>query len=55
MNLKLFLRMAQLYSENTSNSEQLKPSKETIRFITDFSKSLKIIKLRQSMHETFLN
>ena len=55
MNKKLILRMAQLYSENTSNSEQLKPSKETIRFIIDFSKSLKIIKLRQSIYETFLN
>ena len=38
---KLLLRMAELYSKNTSNSEQLKPSKKTIRFLIDYSKSLK--------------
>lgn len=52
---KLLLRMAELYSRNTSNSEQLKPSKKTIRFLIDYSKSLKIIKLRKTNYETFLN
>ena len=52
---KLLLRMAELYSRNTSNSEQLKPSKKTIRFLIDYSKSLKIIKLRKINYETFLN
>jgi len=47
--------MAELYSKNTSNSEQLKPSKKTIRFLIDYSKSLKIIKLRKINYETFLN
>ena len=47
--------MAQLYSENTSNSEQLKPSKKTIRFLIDYSKSLKIIKIKKTNYETFLN
>ena len=52
---KLLLRMAELYSRNTSNSEQLKPSKKTIRFLIDYSKSLKIIKIRKTNYETFLN
>lgn len=52
---KLLLRMAELYSKNTSNSEQLKPSKKTIRFLIDYSKSLKIIKIRKTNYETFLN
>jgi hypothetical protein len=47
--------MAELYSNNTSNSEQLKPSKKTIRFLIDYSKSLKIIKIRETNYETFLN
>ena len=47
--------MAELYSRNTSNYEQLKPSKKTIRFLIDYSKSLKIIKLRKTNYETFLN
>ena len=47
--------MAELYSKNTSNSEQLNPSKKTIRFLIDYSKSFKIIKLRKINYETFLN
>ena len=47
---KLLLRMAELYSKNTSNSEQLKPSKKTIRFLIDYSKSLKIIKIRKTSY-----
>jgi hypothetical protein len=47
--------MAELYSNNTSNSEQLKPSKKTIRFLIDYSKSLKIIRIRKANYETFLN
>ena len=43
--------MAELYSKNTSNSEQLKPSKKTIRFLIDYSKSLKIIKIRKTNYE----
>jgi len=47
--------MAQLYSENTSNSEQLKPSKKTVKFLIDYSKSLNVVKLNKTNYEFFLN
>ena len=49
------MRMEQLYSENTSDSEQLKPRKEKIRFLIDYSKSLKIITSDKSNFEIFVN
>ena len=33
--------MAQLYSENTSNHERLKPRKKTIRFLVECDKNIK--------------
>ena len=47
--------MEQLYSENTSNSEQLKPRKEKIRFLLDYSKSLKIITINKNNFEILVN
>ena len=47
--------MAQLYSENTSNHERLKPRKKTIRFLLDYSKALKIIPVQSNLFETFIN
>ena len=47
--------MEQLYSENTSNSEQLKPRKEKIRFLLDYSKSLKIITTDKNNFEILVN
>ena len=47
--------MAQLYSENTSNHERLKPRKKTIRFLLDYSKALKIIPVKSLQFETFVN
>ena len=47
--------MAQLYSENTSNSEQLKPNKKTVKFLIDYSKSLSVVKLNKTNYEFFLN
>ena len=47
--------MEQLYSENTSNSEQLKPRKEKIRFLLDYSKSLKIITTDRNNFEILVN
>ena len=47
--------MEQLYSENTSNSEQLKPRKEKLRFLLDYSKSLKIISTDKTNFEILVN
>lgn len=47
--------MEQLYSENTSNSEQLKPRKVKIRFLLDYSKSLKIISTNKTNFEILVN
>jgi hypothetical protein len=47
--------MEQLYFENTSNSEQLKPRKEKIRFLLDYSKSLKIITTDRNNFEILVN
>ena len=49
------MRMAEIYFENTSNSEQLKPRKETIRFLLDYSKALKVIVLGNIKCEAFIN
>jgi|TARA_Y200000002_G_C22197532_1_gene461895 hypothetical protein len=47
--------MAKLYSENTSNFEQLKPRKETIRFLLDYSMALKVIPLKKISFEMLQN
>ena len=47
--------MAEIYSENTSNSEQLKPRKDTIRFLLDYSKAFKLIVLGKVKYEIFVN
>ena len=49
------MRMAKIYSENTSNSEQLKPRKETIRFLLDYSKAFRVIVFGNVKYETFVN
>ena len=47
--------MAQLYTENTSNYEHLEPREETIRFLRDYSKTLKVITLKKAVFEIFVN
>tara|TARA_B100001027_G_C16247221_1_gene322573 strand:+ start:772 stop:915 length:144 start_codon:yes stop_codon:yes gene_type:complete len=47
--------MAQIYSENTSNSEQLKPKDKTVRFLLDYSKSYFVMSLKKAKIEAFLN
>lgn len=40
--------MIKLYSQNSSNFK-MEPTKETIQFLLDFSKSLKIIKSKSNV------
>ena len=47
--------MAKLYSENTSNFEQLKPRKETIRFLLDYSMALKYGEQRKELPSVYEN
>ena len=47
--------MAQLYTENLSNSEQLNPKHETIRFLLDYSKALRIVHFEGLKFDNVLN
>ncbi len=40
--------MTQLYSREKSNDSKNNPRKETIQFLLDFSKSLKVIKSKSN-------
>ncbi len=48
--------MAHIYStKKTLGGEQLKPKKETIDFILNYSKALRVIDYKQGKFETLLN
>lgn len=47
--------MAQLYTENPSNYEQLIPREETIRFLLDYSKALYVVTSRGNSFDCILN
>ncbi len=47
--------MEKLYTEQASNSEQLKPREETVNFLLNYSKALKIIPIGSLNFETFIN
>lgn len=48
--------MAKLYSKNsTKQVNYLKPKKETVRFLLDYSKALKINSYKDIKFESFLN
>lgn len=47
--------MEKLYTEQASNSEQLKPREETVNFLLNYSKVLKIIPIGSLNFETFIN
>jgi hypothetical protein len=48
--------MAKLYSGNSSKKvNYLKPKKETVQFLLNYSKALKISNYKKLQFETFLN
>ncbi|MGB0455813.1 MAG: hypothetical protein ACPGJN_02610 [Flavobacteriaceae bacterium] len=47
--------MAKLYTQEPSNSEQLKPREETVNFLLNYSKALKILPIGTKNFETFIN
>jgi len=47
--------MAQLYTENPSNYEQLNPRQETIQFLLDYSKALYVVTFRENSFDCILN
>lgn len=47
--------MAQLYTENPLNSEQLIPRNETIRFLLDYSKALYVVEIDSQKLDCLLN
>jgi len=47
--------MAKLYTEHLSNSEQLKPREETIKFLLDYSKAFTVISYGAIHFEAFKN
>ena len=42
-------------AKSKPKSEKLSPKPETISFILNYSKALKVINLKNSQHDTFLN
>lgn len=47
--------MEKIYSEESNACKLAKVRPETVRFLTDFSKSLRILKYKQFIFETTLN
>ncbi|MBL7473451.1 hypothetical protein [Robertkochia sediminum] len=47
--------MANLYISESSKQKQLKPRKETIRFLLDYSKALSVTKYKEMTFETISN
>lgn len=47
--------MAQLYTENPSNYEQLIPRQETIQFLLDYSKALYVVTFGGNSFDCILN
>jgi hypothetical protein len=47
--------MAKLYIKNSKHLETLKPSEETVNFLLNYSKTLKIISFNDLKFEALLN
>lgn len=47
--------MAKLYTENPFELQNLRPKKETIHFLLNYSKSLSVIKYKKLKFEMLLN
>ncbi len=47
--------MAKIYSRNSKNDNKLNPKEETIRFLLNYSKALRIIKYKKINFEAILN
>lgn len=48
--------MAKIYSENSlENTKNLKPKDETVRFLLNYSKALKVEKGKHGKYEMLLN
>ncbi len=47
--------MANLYATNSSETKKLKPKKETIRFLLDYSRALRVTKVKDKAFETIIN
>lgn len=48
--------MAKIYSENSiENTKNLKPKNETIEFLLNYSKALKVVKGKHEKYEMLLN
>lgn len=48
--------MAKIYSKNfIENTENLKPKDETIKFLLNYSKALKVVKGKHKKYEMLLN
>lgn len=47
--------MAKLYTKDVSSSKNLKPKKETIDFLLNYSKALSVTKFKKLKFESLLN
>jgi hypothetical protein len=48
--------MAKIYSENSiENTKNLKPKNETVQFILNYSKALKVVNGKTEQYELLLN
>ena len=47
--------MAKIYSKKTLATNQMKPKKETISFLLNYSKALKIVKIEDKVFEIIVN
>lgn len=47
--------MAKFYSKNSQKKDETRPRKETIKFLMDYSKALKVTAFKKLKFEAFLN
>jgi len=47
--------MAKIYSRNSKNDNKLNPKGETIRFLLNYSKALRVINYKTMKFESLLN
>lgn len=47
--------MGEIYSKSSEKVNQLEPKKETIKFLLDYSKALKVLKLKKMKIEVNQN
>ena len=55
MLINLIIDMAKIYSKKKSESPKMLPKKETVNFILNYSKALRIDKIGEGTFETILN